>query len=192
MNKQQQILAAAREVFAQKGFHGTSIKDIATKASVAQGTPYLYFKSKEELFEKLILSLLDETNSVLKEIADQKKDLLGKLDDFVTENITNAYKHREISIMLMRDSGLFSSAKNKKNNNMMAIFKERENIIEDTFKKHKDDNVIDPDFDCNEAAKIFTAIVAGMSHKIIMGADNDTEKSISMIKKTVRKALIKK
>ena len=42
--KYQQILDAAAELFAERGFEGASIQDIAQKAGVGKGTVYLYFK----------------------------------------------------------------------------------------------------------------------------------------------------
>lgn len=48
-----EILAAARRVFASRGFRGTTMADIADEARIALGTIYLYFKSKEEVFAAL-------------------------------------------------------------------------------------------------------------------------------------------
>lgn len=48
--RREQILAAARRVFARKGFVGTTIGDIAGEAGVAPGTIYLYFPSKNDVF----------------------------------------------------------------------------------------------------------------------------------------------
>jgi len=45
-----QILSAAMKVFAECGFEGTDVEDIAALAGVGKGTVYRYFKSKEELF----------------------------------------------------------------------------------------------------------------------------------------------
>jgi AcrR family transcriptional regulator len=47
--RREQLLTAAREVLAQNGYERTTVSSIATKASVAQGTFYLYFPSKEAL-----------------------------------------------------------------------------------------------------------------------------------------------
>ena len=48
--RRSQILDAALDAFAQKGFHDTKVSEIAARAGVSQGTVYWYFKSKEELF----------------------------------------------------------------------------------------------------------------------------------------------
>ena len=49
-----EILAAAHEVFIAKGFAGARLDDIAARAGVGKGTLYLYFESKEALFEALV------------------------------------------------------------------------------------------------------------------------------------------
>ena len=48
------ILAAAKSVFATKGFHATTIADVAKKAGLAYGLIYWYFDSKDELFHELM------------------------------------------------------------------------------------------------------------------------------------------
>jgi AcrR family transcriptional regulator len=48
------LLTAATEVFASKGYTATRVSDIVGQAGVAQGTFYLYFKSKQAIFEHLI------------------------------------------------------------------------------------------------------------------------------------------
>ncbi|MBL8632667.1 MAG: TetR/AcrR family transcriptional regulator [Myxococcales bacterium] len=58
--RKNQILDAATQVFADRGFHAATIKDIAQQAGVADGTIYLYFKTKADLFVG-ILDRLNET-----------------------------------------------------------------------------------------------------------------------------------
>jgi AcrR family transcriptional regulator len=51
--RREEILAAARRIFAARGFRGTTIADIAEEAGIALGTIYLYFPSKEAVFAAL-------------------------------------------------------------------------------------------------------------------------------------------
>lgn len=51
--RREEILAAARQVFAERGFRGTTIADIAEAANIALGTIYNYFPSKEDVFAAL-------------------------------------------------------------------------------------------------------------------------------------------
>lgn len=53
-SKEDMILDVAKKVMEQKGFYNARMEDIAALAGIAKGTLYLYFKSKEELFLKLM------------------------------------------------------------------------------------------------------------------------------------------
>jgi len=60
--RRKQILEAATRVFARKGYHHATTKDIAHAANVAEGTIYLYFASKAELLVGLV-EYLDRTTT---------------------------------------------------------------------------------------------------------------------------------
>lgn len=51
------LLAAAEQVFAERGYHDASIVKIAEAAGVAGGTFYIYFKTKQEIFDELVIDL---------------------------------------------------------------------------------------------------------------------------------------
>jgi AcrR family transcriptional regulator len=57
-NRPQEIVDAAFEEFAAKGFAGTRLEDVAARARVSKGLPYLYFKTKEELFKAVVRSVI--------------------------------------------------------------------------------------------------------------------------------------
>src|SRR5258708_1413391 len=52
------VLAAAQKQFATKGFDQTTIDDIAARAGVAKGAVYHHFESKEQIFERVLDSIL--------------------------------------------------------------------------------------------------------------------------------------
>lgn len=54
VERRQQILHSAREVFARRGYHQATIDDIVAHAGVARGTYYLYFEDKRAVFSDLI------------------------------------------------------------------------------------------------------------------------------------------
>jgi len=57
--RRRQILAAAREVFAEKGFVGSNVDDITARVEVARGTFYLYFDDKLDVFRTLVNEFYD-------------------------------------------------------------------------------------------------------------------------------------
>jgi len=56
--RREAILAAALEEFSASGFAATRLDDVARRAGIAKGTIYLYFRSKESLFQELVRSML--------------------------------------------------------------------------------------------------------------------------------------
>jgi AcrR family transcriptional regulator len=65
--KKREILKAAREVFAENSYQGTSIKSVARKAKVATGTLYLYFTNKESLINMIVDEMFSELLKSIKE-----------------------------------------------------------------------------------------------------------------------------
>ena len=57
--RQRQILEAAVTVFAEKGYHRATIRDIARTAGVADGTIYNYFKNKQDVMLNIVLQMAE-------------------------------------------------------------------------------------------------------------------------------------
>lgn len=62
----QEIVEAAAAVFADKGFAASKLSDIAARAGVTKGTLYLYYETKEALFEAVVKSFATSTVSELR------------------------------------------------------------------------------------------------------------------------------
>jgi AcrR family transcriptional regulator len=65
------LLEAAEEVFAKRGYHDASIVKITEAAGVAQGTFYVYFQSKQEIFDELVDDLNRRVRHAMSEGAAQ-------------------------------------------------------------------------------------------------------------------------
>ena len=59
-DKREAILRSAIKVFAQKGYFNSKVSDIAGEAGIADGTVYLYFKSKEEILHSVFDRAMEE------------------------------------------------------------------------------------------------------------------------------------
>ncbi|ANB60875.1 TetR/AcrR family transcriptional regulator [Anoxybacteroides amylolyticum] len=92
MSKKETIIQAAMKLFAQKGYHATSMQEIAEQSGMAKGSIYNYFKSKEEialsifryhyemLFQKLEQVTTDDTLSAREKF---EKQLMLQIEEFV-------------------------------------------------------------------------------------------------------------
>jgi len=86
LNTHEKIIKAAFELFSQKGYLGTTTKEIAALAGVSEITLFRHFGSKEKIFEEVISnkSFLLDLKSLLPKIADL--DLKDALLEIATEN----------------------------------------------------------------------------------------------------------
>lgn len=71
--KRQDILRAARVVFAEKGLHAATLDEIAEKAEFAKGTLYTYFENKEDLFLSMLEDEIGRFFGILKQVIDQRR-----------------------------------------------------------------------------------------------------------------------
>ncbi len=78
-DKREAILRAAIKVFAGKGYFNSKVADIAGKAGIADGTVYLYFKSKDEIlrsiFDRAMAAFISEGKAELLELNDPVEKL---------------------------------------------------------------------------------------------------------------------
>ena len=56
----QQLLLAARDAFAERGYRGTTVAEIVARAATARGTFYLYFRNKEDVFAQVMAENCEE------------------------------------------------------------------------------------------------------------------------------------
>ena len=78
----QKLLESAERIFAEVGYHEASIVKITEAAGVGQGTFYLYFTSKKQVFDEVVLDLNARVRAAMTEAAEQGKtrserELLG-------------------------------------------------------------------------------------------------------------------
>ena len=109
--KHKAIVNAAIEVFAEKGFHNTKIKDIAKLANVADGTVYLYFTTKDDLFIKAFDELISEKLIVMKELINEENTYFEQLSQFFDYHVKlftdEPYIARFLSIELRQSSEFY-------------------------------------------------------------------------------------
>ena len=78
-DKREAILRAATRTFARNGYFNSKVADIASAAGVADGTVYLYFKSKEEIlhsiFDRGVDNAITEARQQLEAISDPREKL---------------------------------------------------------------------------------------------------------------------
>lgn len=104
--RRRQILDAALEVFAERGYHGTSVSHIVEAAGVARGTFYLYFESKNVVFLELVDDLVrgfraDVTGVDLRPAAPSLREQLIQI---VHRLLAATHASRAVATILFREA----------------------------------------------------------------------------------------
>jgi len=100
------ILAAAIEIFKEKGLANTSIKDVTDKAGISTGTIYIHFNSKDDLFIKSVEEILDKTLEKTKEHLRPIKNPLEKIFSLYDKTIELLTQDASVAKMLFIDINL--------------------------------------------------------------------------------------
>jgi AcrR family transcriptional regulator len=97
LETKQKLLESAKELFSKKGYYETKISDIVEKSGVAQGTFYLYFKSKEEIFLQLVKALHEDLLEKLGKYLNTDLDYQTAIKSLVKDFLTEVYLNKEIA-----------------------------------------------------------------------------------------------
>ena len=95
-NKQLQILQVAETLFAEKGFEGTSIRDISKEANINVAMVSYYFGSKEKLLEALILLKTSGLKEQLVRLIDENLEPMEKINKLIALYINRINCNRGI------------------------------------------------------------------------------------------------
>lgn len=137
-DKKAHIINNAIDLFAEKGFEGTSIRDLATRAGVNVAMVNYYFGSKEKLFESMVAERASYTRGLLDEIANNPtysdiEKIEHIVDSYINKLFTNRKFHRVLhqEMMLSHRETLQQSIVDHLYPNSLII----KNIIEAGIKK---------------------------------------------------------
>ncbi len=83
LRQRQEMLAAALDLFSQKGYHNVSMAEIAEKAEFAIGTLYKFFQNKEDLYKTIVLERCDDFEDAFRLAMEQSDDEVEKLRHYV-------------------------------------------------------------------------------------------------------------
>jgi TetR/AcrR family fatty acid metabolism transcriptional regulator len=108
--KRARILESAERVFASKGFFGSKVADIAADAGVADGTIYLYFRSKDDLLISVFEEQMAKVNEALQAAIRGGKDAVEKLRGLIRTWVGLVEAHpraTEVITLELRQSAKF-------------------------------------------------------------------------------------
>jgi AcrR family transcriptional regulator len=112
--RKQEIVAAAFDLFREKGYDQVSVQDIVKKVGLVQGTFYYHFKSKYELLDAVVDYEMRKNIAVLESIAtDEKLSTLEKVQATINLNPDNE-RRRFIKLICSEENGVLYMKSQKK------------------------------------------------------------------------------
>src|SRR5438552_5437167 len=99
-DKRERILDAAVKIFADKGFYSAKVSEIARVAGVADGTIYLYFKSKDDLLISLFEARMEQVNQNLKAALAGQGDAVERLRRALSAHFALGQEHPQLAGVL--------------------------------------------------------------------------------------------
>jgi AcrR family transcriptional regulator len=145
-----EAIRAAAAVFAQKGFHGASTKEIAARMGIKQGSLYYYFKSKEEALGEVCLFGLSDYVQHMETIAGSDQPFAAKLLATVTSHLTS-YREKNEALKVYNDERLYLPE--EKRTRLKELGSGYRQQLEHVFEQGVADGALRADIDCHFAAQ---------------------------------------
>ncbi|AYZ37267.1 TetR/AcrR family transcriptional regulator [Chryseobacterium indologenes] len=95
--KQRKILDVAVELFKEKGYMGSSVRDLATKLNIKAASLYAHIRSKEEILEWICFGIAQEFFDQLQEVKSTDISPKDKLNLFLDKHLSVVLKNRDVT-----------------------------------------------------------------------------------------------
>ena len=158
----ERILAAATEVFARRGFHGTRVADIAEQAGIAYGLVYHHFRNKEEILAAIFAERWSQYVSYLEDVGRMPipfHERMGRLVHFWVE----VYRRdtHTMTVMINEITRSYEFLESHDIGTVLVAFDAIERIIDEG----KRNGEVRPGVD----AKLATHVVLGVAEMVLTG-----------------------
>jgi len=156
------IFKAAEHVFALKGYHKATIRDIAKEAQYGTGTVYLHFKNKDTLYFALLEEKLKCLLALIKEKVGQVKDAKKKLEIFIQESLVFFEKNQDFfQIFVSEGSESYIETRFLKS----SIGLQLQEYTESLLKEAQGQGIVNSNFDPEQISNVLEAILKTITLK---------------------------
>ncbi len=154
------LLAAAADVFARRGYHATTLDEIAEAAGFSKGAVYSNFASKEDLFLALMRrrgeQLVTEFAAAAKSAQDPDETVAA------LRAVYSAEEDREQAWALSTEFTLYALRNAAVHEELVAASPATHGFVVDLVERHLEEAGIVPPLDADQIARIYTALFLGL------------------------------
>jgi AcrR family transcriptional regulator len=165
-NAKERITQAAFKTFTKKGYHKTTMDDIAKELGVSKGALYQYFKNKKELLNEIVLSYHIMFREVLKKSFGKKAN--STIAEEGSQALLEKYRmHHEMFFEVIAIAGHDPEIKQS----LKTEYEKDIKLIEEYFTEQEKNGKLSTNIEANTLAQLYIAVYVGMAMKVIMGDD---------------------
>lgn len=167
--KRESILRAATRVFARNGYFNSKVADIARQADVADGTVYLYFKSKEEILHSIFDQNMAEAIAAGRVLIEKLRDPGEKLRRIAMLHLERLGADRDLAVVFQVE--LRGSTKFMREFSA-AGFAEYLGLLRQTFEEGQRSGVFRKDLNAKLVSKVLFGALDEMATNWIISKRN--------------------
>ncbi len=169
-HQKQLAIRSAASVFAEKGFHGASTRDIAEKMGIKQGSLYYYFKSKEDALGEVCLYGIEDYVEHMSSIAASSQPFEAKLMATITSHLSS-YRERNEALKVHNDERLYLPE--DKRAKLKALGSRYRQQLEMIFEEGARTGALRDTVDCHFAAQAVIGMCNGWGDIIVRDPELD-------------------
>jgi AcrR family transcriptional regulator len=178
-----EILKAATELFSNRGFHETSMAEVARAARVSKALIFWHFKSKEELFVAVLSRLFEPYVIDFAEEAgmlDEKAQLLKLIESYLSFVRDNASSIRFFVAQMLHDE----KTKESLSGQALALYDGYRTLVTDLITRAQEKGVCSREFPAPAAAGFLLAALNGLllGHLFLDSQEVDLDGGMNMLR----------
>jgi len=158
--RQKEIIDAAAAVFAAKGFHGASTRDIAERLGIQQAGVYYYFKSKEEALVEVCRIGVEEFYDRARDIAAKAQSPADKITSAVAAHLL-PFHHMPDYVEVFHNERRYLSPKLRQP--VTDLAQKYEAVLEKMFREGLENQTFRADLDC----RVATLALLGLCNSVL-------------------------
>ncbi|OPY74361.1 MAG: Fatty acid metabolism regulator protein [Syntrophorhabdus sp. PtaU1.Bin058] len=172
------IMEHAIKLFLKKGYHGTTIDDITRSARLTKGSFYWYFRSKEEMLERIFLKFenlfLDRLAESLNAVQGGTLDKIAKFIRFIP---AFAYYNPELCVVFTTLSGELVGTRHKIEAEIRRIYKRYQDFLAEIMVQGIKEGVVKKDLNPDLVASVIIAFHNGILFQWFMNKGRIDERA---------------
>ncbi|MBL7075328.1 TetR/AcrR family transcriptional regulator [candidate division KSB1 bacterium] len=178
-SRRQEILNAAKMLFAQKDFHEATLDDIAEAAELSKGTIYLYFKNKDDLFFSLMENHIIGLIELMRETLQKYGDIDTLILKVIETHLGYFEKNNDIFKIIHTERGRFEvNIKNEFRKKMINKFLGYIDLLEKVIEDNRGSGFF-KDYDSKSIVLALIGMINSFTTQWIMGGQRGSLKTKS-------------